>query len=267
MDNKLLEISKKIDKEVSNVLLSKAEGFEKAFVMSLAIDTLRQQLTPQYMGPIMKLQGSSLGFKTDKDIDLKTKKKGTGYSEDIVKDCLIDAVFLGLQPTGNEFNIIGGNMYPTREGFSALLDNIDGLKKNFSYTEIRQPNNSKVANVVVKVQWGLFDEPIKKQTIDFPIKSTPYTSYDALIGKAERKAKRWLFNTIKGTNISDGDVTDIPHQEVQSNVNHKKQYLQELFDNNKSSIKAEDALFVERVLEIEEIASYDKCINALKKYE
>ena len=214
-ENKFLSVSKIIDAEISTVLASKVNGFQKAFVMSSAIDVIKSQLTDEYMKPIMALQGSSLGFKTDQDT-IKEKvggkwvtKKGDGYPMEIVKECLIEGVFLGLEATGNQFNIIGGNMYPTREGFGALLDKMPNLKKNFEYKNIQQPAGQKVAYVTVNITWQIDGETAKKQIIEFPIKSNEYTSYDALIGKAERKAKRWLFNTIKGTDISDGDVNDI----------------------------------------------------------
>ncbi|MFK5282891.1 hypothetical protein ACI3PL_25325, partial [Lacticaseibacillus paracasei] len=71
----------------------------------------------------MALQGNRLGFKTDKD-------KSGGYPESVVKNCLIEAVLLGIQPTGNQFNIIAGNMYPTKEGCGYLLNNFKGLSYN-----------------------------------------------------------------------------------------------------------------------------------------
>ena len=119
-ENKFLSISKVIDSEISTVLASNVSGFQKAFVMSSAIDIIKEQLSDEYMKPIMALQGSSLGFKTDMDTIKKqvngkwATEKGPGYPMEIVRECLIEAIFLGLEVTGNQFNIIGGNMYPTR---------------------------------------------------------------------------------------------------------------------------------------------------------
>lgn len=207
MKQDAVAISKEIDQQVGQVLNNKIKGFEKAFIVSSAISTLRNNLSKDFMQPIMSLQGSRLGFLTDKD-------KTGGYPEKAVKDCLIDAVLLGLQPTGNHFNIISGNMYPTREGFGYLLSQIPNLRYNLEYTEVNKVENSKVSHVTVKVTWVLGEDEPKKQSMRFPIKSDAYTSHDALIGKAERKARRWLFNTINGTDISDGDTEDIPHVEV-----------------------------------------------------
>lgn len=266
-ENKFLSVSKIIDTEISTVLASNVNGFQKAFVMSSAIDIIREQLSDEYMKPIMALQGSSLGFKTDldtiKEKDAKGKlvtRKGDGYPLEIVRDCLIEAIFLGLEVTGNQFNIIGGNMYPTREGFGALLDKMKGLKKNFTYKSISQPPGQKVANVIVQIDWQFDGEAAHKQTIDFPIKSNEYTSYDALVGKAERKAKRWLTNTIKGTDISDGDVNDIPHVDITNKEDEKLETIKSDYEKVKSDMSTEECTHMDSIISNKEVASYDKAI-------
>ena len=268
-EEKFLSISKVIDSEISTVLASNVNGFQKAFVMSSAIDIIKEQLSDEYMKPIMALQGTSLGFKTDQDT-VKVKegskwvtKKGDGYPMEIVKECLIEATFLGLEVTGNQFNIIGGNMYPTREGFGALLDKMKGLKKNFTYTNIQQPAGQKVAYVKVRIDWQFDGETPKKQEIEFPIKSNEYTSYDALIGKAERKAKRWLCNTIKGTDISDGDVSDIPHVEIVEKEDNKLEVLTDLLKKTEQQLTDEEVTYTNRIIKENETASYDKAIKHL----
>lgn len=269
-ENKFLSVSKIIDSEISTVLASNVNGFQKAFVMSSAIDIIKEQLTDEYMKPIMALQGSSLGFKTDQDT-IKEKnssgkwitKKGDGYPMEIVRECLIEATFLGLEVTGNQFNIIGGNMYPTREGFGALLDKMHNLKKNFTYTNILQPAGQKVANVTVLIVWQFDGDVVKKQSIDFPIKSNEYTSYDALIGKAERKAKRWLYNTIKGTDISDGDVNDIPHVDVTNKEDEKLSNIDTLYQKVKIDMTDDECTHIDSVIKNKEVASYDRAITFL----
>jgi hypothetical protein len=269
-EEKFLSISKVIDSEISTVLASNVNGFQKAFVMSSAIAIIREQLTDEYMAPIMMLQGSSLGFKTDldtiKEKDEKGKwvtKKGPGYPLEIVRECLIEAIFLGLEVTGNQFNIIGENMYPTREGFGGLLDKMKGLKKNFEYKNIQQPAGQKVAYVTVSITWQLEGESAKKQIIEFPIKSNEYTSYDALVGKAERKAKRWLTNTIKGTDISDGDVADIPHVEIVEKEANKLETLIDLLAKTKDYLSDKEVTYAKRIIKDTEVASYDKAIEHL----
>ncbi len=115
-------VAKKLDSNVFAVIGQTAlEGFEKAYLVADAIKELKSLLTAEYMSPIMYLQGNKLGFLTDKD-------KTGGYGESQVKNCLIEAVLFGLQPHGNQFNIISGQMYPTKEGLGQMLKNISGLK-------------------------------------------------------------------------------------------------------------------------------------------
>lgn len=216
-------VSRELNQQITAVLSSKTEGFQKAFVMATAIQTLKERLTPEYMAPIMQLQGSKLGFKTDKDLvkNQQTGKyeKGAGYPMEVVKDCLIEMVLIGLQPTGNEFNIIGGNSYITKEGGTSLIKKQPGLSNVvITYPEVNQSADKKTATVKAFIKWEINGDK-KEEYVDFPIKSDGYTTFDALVGKAERKAKVWLYNTINGTNLSDGDIQDIPHEVVKTTVN------------------------------------------------
>ena len=68
-------VSQELNNQVLAVLSNKVEGFEKAFVMASAIQVLKERLTPEFMKPIMALQGSNLGFKTDKNIETLSKEE------------------------------------------------------------------------------------------------------------------------------------------------------------------------------------------------
>src|SRR5690606_34273734 len=96
------------------------QGFERAYLVATAIGQLKELLTPEYMAPIMQLQGNKLGFLSNKD-------KTGGYPEPIVKNALIEATLMGLEPYGNQWNLIAGNMYPTKEGIGSILNKWNGL--------------------------------------------------------------------------------------------------------------------------------------------
>jgi len=199
LSDKISEVAVKLNNSVLSVIgQEKVMGFEKAYLVSNAIADLKTLLTPEYMKPIMNLQGNKLGFKTDKD-------SSNGYSEDIVKNCLIEAVLFGLQPTGNQFNIIAGNMYATKEGMGHLLSKIQGL----SYDIIPELPRIKDASgaVIMNIEWTL-NGATKSKKIDIPVKVNNYMGTDAVLGKATRKARKWLYDTITGTEIPEGDVTD-----------------------------------------------------------
>ena len=73
--------------------------FARAFQMAAGIRMLKAAITKEMMADLMDLQGSPLGFRTDKD-------KDGGYPEAVVKECAIEAALRGAYWVGNEFNII-----------------------------------------------------------------------------------------------------------------------------------------------------------------
>lgn len=180
-------------------------GFQRAYMIASATEQLREMLTPEYMNPIMKLQGSRLGFLTDKDKNADGTKGG-GYPMEIVRECLIAAVLQGLQPSGNQFNIIAGNMYITKEGYHYLLSKIEGLKYSIPFELPRIKEGS--AAVVALIKWSFNGGVENTEKMDLPIKVNKFMGADAVIGKATRKARHWLYSTITGQDTGDGDVQD-----------------------------------------------------------
>lgn len=204
-----------INSQVLAVLSDKSQNFTNAFAMANAITTIRNVLTPEVMQPIMSLAGSKLGFRTDRDKPSKGQAPNP-YPLEAVKDCLIDAVLLGLNPTGNQFNIIASNMYVTKEGFTFLLKKVKGLKYSIIYPTVNFSNDKQTAIVVCIITYRVGEEKETKQTLEFTVKAGNYATSDSCIGKAERKAKCWLYNHIEGTDLTDGDAEDIPYTEVSS---------------------------------------------------
>lgn len=180
---------------------SQMKGFAKTYLVAQATTFLQDNLTDQYMKPIMRLQGNRLGFRTDKD------REG-GYSMPVVKNCLIEAVLMGVQPVGNHFNIIAGNSYITKEGFGYLLSNVSGLSYEI-IPQIPRIDYTKGSAVVdMKIRWKLNGDKWKEQTTSHPTKVNKMMGVDAIIGKATRKARKWLFETVTQSEFSDGDVTE-----------------------------------------------------------
>lgn len=256
-------VAKELNQSVLSVLTSsQMEGFEKAYRISQAVGELQEKLTGEYMKPILKLQGNRLGFKTDKD-------NNGGYPESTVKNCLIEAVLTGVQPFGNQFNIIAGNMYVTKEGFGYLLSKVQGL----SYKIVPElpritngQNGGQSAAIVMKVEWAIGGVK-KEERLDIPVKMNSFMGTDAVIGKATRKARCWLFNTINGTEITDGDATDTDATVVNSQINEKVdiESLQFLYDLKKDQLTEEEQTHAKRILENKEENSYTKLHKILKE--
>jgi hypothetical protein len=216
-NNQLAEIKEddikaldKITKEAM-VIGTIGERFENAFKIAYGIEKLEKALTPNVMKPVMKLQGSRLGFRTDKD-------KDGGYPQETVKRCMIEAVMKGIYPCFNQFNIIAHNMYITQEGYRHLLDNINDLKYSIvpEVPEIKEKNKTYSANVKIRVSWQVgIDGKALTQSLEFNIKGATnskgyhITSNDAYIGKAKRKAMHWLHEQVTGITSAEGDASEI----------------------------------------------------------
>jgi hypothetical protein len=252
-----MEVVKKMTDVVSGVISNSAlQGFERAYQMANAVVRLRELLTPEYMAPIMKLQGHRLGFRTDLDT-LKGGAKGPGYTMDIVRDCLIEAVLMGVQPTGNQFNIIKGGCYITKEGFGYMLKNMQGLTWKIIPSLPRIKESS--AAIVMKVEYthnGVkgFGE------VDIPIRVNESMGTDAVIGKATRKARAWLYATVTGSEAPEGDIMDADAQVLKSTINHVITFdeLNVLFIEKSNALSLEEKANAERILTNKEEKSYSK---------
>lgn len=197
-------------------------SFERAIAMGIAVNDLREALTSSVMTSIMKLKGSQLGFRTD-ERPASNYNKAIIYEEDTVKECLIVATCMGLAPVGNQWNILAGRCYVTKEGMTHLLRNLDGLsnlKIIYHPAEIKESSTSGVSKngneyqkveregiVSVDLSWEFHGKP-SNERLEFCIKVNNGMSQDAIIGKAERKAKAWLYSHLTETSISDGDVEE-----------------------------------------------------------
>ena len=197
---------------------NKMQGFEKAFKLATASEQLKQLLTPDYMKPILALQGNKLGFKTDKDSE-------KGYPVEIVKNCIIEAVLTGVQVVGNQFNIIAGNCYITKEGFGYILNNYPGLSYEIIPKLPRMSTDGKSAAITMQITWNLNNGVNKIREIEFPVKVNNYMGLDAIIGKATRKARAWLYNSLSGLEIADGDIQDLKAEVVSSQLTEKPEVI------------------------------------------
>lgn len=184
--------------------LQLVNNFGGAFVAANVVRMLREAMNEEVMKVVfMPLMNTKVGFLTDRDG--KPNSKGTTlplYSMDTVRDCIIDAAVLGILPTGNQFNIIAERMYPTKEGYTYLLNKM-GVKY---VIEKSFPDQQKgFAIVACKISYKYKDE-INSFSQKFSIKAGEYASADLIMGKAERKAKKALYEYITGVDLGDSDA-------------------------------------------------------------
>lgn len=187
-----------LDTAASNKALTVASQFRRAFAVAEAVYQLKALLTPEVMKPILNLQNTSLGFQTD-------RREG-GYPLDTVKECLIDAVLSGVSPVGNEFNIISGRAYITKNGMLHKLSTVDGL----SYT--MTPGIPKMAGecgaaIIMAIDWT-FNGKTNHKDLALAVRINKGMGADAIIGKATRKAAAWLYQTVTGQTVDEGEANE-----------------------------------------------------------
>ena len=194
-DNAIVAMDK-LAAEYALIRPEEAKQFSTSIKQANGIILLKNALTPEIMKPIMALQGSSLGFRTDKD-------KDGGYPEPVVQECVIEATMRGLPILGNQFNIISARCYITKEGFGTLLAKIPGLR--YMITPGIPKMTSSGAEAPVHVEWKYNGESNSKD-LTFPIRVNSGMGADAINGKATRKARAWLYMQVTGMEVNDGEV-------------------------------------------------------------
>jgi len=192
-----MELSKDIESAVMELNSGKYSGFALAIAKAKVVSMISKALTSEMMKPVMEMQGKAYGFK----IDLKGKDT---YKEEIVRDCMIEATLSGLEFTGNQFNIIGGNMYAAKNGCTHIL------LKNGVQNEVSFQLSKEIDGVTVcptTISWVTRDGKTGKQTIEFPVKVYKgITTEENIQGRCERKIKSWLIEKLTGIIIKDGDT-------------------------------------------------------------
>lgn len=176
-----------------------------AFRAATLLTSLRAVLSDGIMNAVfMPLMNTRIGFLTDRDPNKRSSKTGQSpqpYPLDVVRDAIIDAIGYGLLPTGNQFNIISERMYPTKEGFTALLRKT-GCKYFIQYSTPKV--NEATADVTCRIDYEWNGE---KKSFNYVanVKRDGYSSLDQIKGKAERKAKKVLYEYITGIDFGDAD--------------------------------------------------------------
>lgn len=185
-----------------------------AFMAAGIVGRLREALSDAVMANyFMPLMNTKVGFLTDKPgYDRKTGEVKPTYPISVVRDAIIDAAFMGLLPTGNQFNIISERMYPTKEGFTSLLKKI-GCRYFISLTPLPDVSPS-CAAVCCKINYEWQGEK-NGFTITATVKKDGYSSMDQIKGKAERQAKKKLYEYLTGCDFGEADEdSSIPEDQT-----------------------------------------------------
>lgn len=175
--------------------------------------TLRDLLElPEIKARVQSLQDTPIGFRTDKDPSIMNRRTGQPnkpYDYHIVKDAIVECLLRGLQLVGNQFNIIAGRFYCTKEGFEHLIRQ---LGKAGTIADFRPvigiPKTSGGGCVIdCSATWSS-DGKSYGLEVQIAVKTSESGSTDQYIGKATRKFLKRCYEMMTGSSVPEGDAGD-----------------------------------------------------------
>lgn len=192
------------------IAAAKEDEWTRTALIAASTQRLLELMTPPVVAMFRQLQNNALGFRTDKT---------EGYSDAQLKPVLVQALLLGLRPTNNEINVIGGNLYAAKEGCRRLCrELVQGLEFIPGIPEIHyqdpitmQGRNGEytvrrcVAYVPCRLRYridGRQCEDVYEGDYRIVCK-VDGGSEDQAIGKAERKAYMRLYQKLQGLSLGE----------------------------------------------------------------
>lgn len=218
------EIEEALDMCKPDVLALEKSPIGKAMALASGMTALRAAMTDQVVEQLfMPLQGSALGFTTDRD------HQGQKYPVAVVRDVLIEGMIKGLRPVNNEITIISGRCYGAKNGMCRMVredPRIRDLRLEFGAPTIAGDE----ARVSVIGSYKFNGEPIKinrtKRVLDdgaafdsrIVVRVNKGMGADAVLGKALRKMYHAIYEAHLGQDELYVNTADEDSIEVQAEV-------------------------------------------------
>ena len=194
-------------KDYGIMTLEGKNEMEKTFILATGMCKLKELLTDEIMQPILYLQNTALGFKTDKK---------EGYPKEVVRDVTAEALLRGLRMVGNEVNIIASNFYAAKDGCKRLVIEWPGLTE-FDHRMSFPRDEGGKAYVDFLATWklnGTEQYLEKKGATALSIRRNAGMIDDAILGKAERKMYAAILSKLSNFTMPEGDLGDDEHGTV-----------------------------------------------------
>jgi hypothetical protein len=174
---------------------------ERTLMIATGTEKMKAMLTDKVMAPIMALQGSTLGFRTDKDAS-------GGYPMAVVRDVTCEALMRGFRAVGNEFNIIAGRFYAAKDGCKRRViewPNLTEFNLELSFPTDKGGTSYVDAIATWKLN-GVENVLERRGKTAIPIRRNSGMLDDAILGKAERKMYAAVLNRLSTFVIPEGEV-------------------------------------------------------------
>jgi len=196
--------------------LSKLQPTARMFRLAEGLELMRQEIKGPILAKLLALRDTPLGFKTDRKPGT-TDKKGNAltYNDATLRDAIIEALLSGASIIGNEFNVIAGSAYLTKNYFKRALREMPGL------TELRIRDGVPVVSggsclVPMRASWkldGVPDEIRCEHTSDgdyrIPVRVNEAMGPDAVIGKAQRKLMAKIYARVTGSEWAEDEPEEV----------------------------------------------------------
>lgn len=188
--------------------------FKQAISLAKGMRELRKAVDDNFVKHcLMPLMGTTLGFLADRP----NPKEPEPYGPLVVRDCAIEAMVRGFNVVGNEFNIIAGRFYGTKNGYARLVSEFPGLTDLVLQPGVPTLAGDRGALVPFTASWrinGKADriECLQSEKFDqrIPVKVNAGMGPDAILGKAERKMLFRIYQRVNGSSFgaTEGEVGD-----------------------------------------------------------
>lgn len=203
-----LDTIKKVNSALSQLksISENVDDFENSLLLGHYLNELKENITDSAVKIMRSLQNTSVGFKTDKK---------EGYDDNTIKNCIIEAYMYGLRPTNNEFNILQGNFYVTKNGLDRLVHSKQGLEKiEIIQKGMQQSEKTKTWKVTYSYSFKLKGLEEVKGEKDIYVnglmgRSDREVPMDAIQGKSYRKILHFIYSKMNiGLQIPEGEANE-----------------------------------------------------------
>lgn len=267
-ENKIVAVPKETQDRLIQAVnqCQDAARLENTMAKSLAISNgymqLRQCLEiPEVKQLVLGFAGTPIGFVTDKD------KKG-GYGQEVVLNCVLEALTNGATVHGNEFNIIAGRCYFAQNFFARMLREwcfLHSCQRSINSkgipSVIGKKGNQDIYEVKMTIAWKM--PAMAERATQVNIYALIGMSTDQVIGKAMKRASQWLYNELSNNNFSvapdDEDFVDSSATTVKEEVKtatNGKTSLDRLIEKHGQEKVVEKMLAMSMINNVEELSAF-----------
>lgn len=197
VDEKTIDAIEAACKQCSLTTLAGISTMKRTMVLAKGMQTLRKHMTGEMMKDIAGLANTKIGFKTD------AQSRGRDYSHEEMRDVIIEAMLRGASVIGNEFNIIAGGCYLTKEYFERVLrehPDVSNLRVQEGIPVMSKTGD--YAFVPMQATWelnGTKDELKCEGDYRIAVRVNKGATIDQLLGKAKRKLLARIYARVTGS--------------------------------------------------------------------